>query len=70
VGKPIRAEGWVTDDRRRTIHTAGRVIDRETGAVLATGEGVFMAVPPDQLERLKARYRLRPAGSPESVDEK
>jgi acyl-coenzyme A thioesterase PaaI-like protein len=68
VGKPIRAEGWVTDDRRRTIHTAGRVIDRETGAVLATGEGVFMAVPPHQLERLKARYRLRPTGSPERVD--
>jgi len=70
VGKPIRAEGWVTDDRRRTIHTAGRVIDRETGTVLATGEGVFMAAPPDQLERLKARYRLRPSGSPESVDQR
>jgi acyl-coenzyme A thioesterase PaaI-like protein len=70
VGKPIRAEGWVTDDRRRTIHTAGRVIDQESGVVLATGEGVFMAVPPDQLERLKARYRLRPVEPPESVDAK
>jgi acyl-coenzyme A thioesterase PaaI-like protein len=68
VGKPIRAEGWVTDDRRRTIHTAGRVIDPGTGQVLATGEGVFMTAAPDQLARLKARYRLRPAGSPEDVD--
>ncbi len=68
VGKPIRAEGWVTDDRRRTLHTAGRVLDPETGQILATGEGVFMAAPPDQLKRLKARYRLRPTASPESVD--
>jgi len=68
VGKPIRAEGWVTEDRRRTFHTAGRVIDAKTGRVLATGEGVFMAAPPDQLARLKARYRLRSTGSPESVD--
>jgi acyl-coenzyme A thioesterase PaaI-like protein len=59
IGRPIRAEGWVTEDRRRTIHAAGRVVDAETGTELATGEGVFMAAPPDELERLRARYRLR-----------
>jgi acyl-coenzyme A thioesterase PaaI-like protein len=62
VGRRIRAEGWLTNDRRRTFHTAGRVLDAVSGEVLATGEGVFMAVPPDQLAELKARYRLRPAG--------
>jgi acyl-coenzyme A thioesterase PaaI-like protein len=67
IGRPIRAEGWVTEDRRRTFHTAGRVLDLGTGAVLATGEGVFMAAPPEQLAELKARYRLRSIESPEGV---
>lgn len=62
IGRPIRGEGWVTEDRRRTFRTAGRIVDRETGEVLATGEGAFVAAPPDQLAALKARYRLRPAG--------
>jgi len=67
IGRPIRAEGWVTEDRRRTFHTASRLLDRGSGEVLATGEGVFMAAPPDRLAELKARYRLRPDG-PASVD--
>ena len=67
IGRPIRAEGWVTHDRRRMIHTAGHVLDGNTGRVLATAEGAFIAVPPDQLATLKARYRLRPAGTPEAV---
>jgi len=62
IGRPIRAEGWVTEDRRRSFRTAARVVDRDTGEVLATGEGAFVAAPPDQLAALKARYRLRPAG--------
>lgn len=62
TGRPLRAEGWVVEDRKRTIRTEGRVLDAETGTVLASGEGTFMAAPPDQLEILKARYRLRPTG--------
>src|SRR6188474_2837475 len=57
IGRAIRAEGWVTNDRRRTVHTAGHILDASTSEVLATGEGVFVAAPPDQLEVLKARYR-------------
>src|SRR6476661_4276939 len=49
TGRPIRAEGWVTQDRRRTVNTAGHVLDAVSGEVLASGEGTFMAVPPDQL---------------------
>jgi acyl-coenzyme A thioesterase PaaI-like protein len=59
IGRRIRAEGWVAEDRRRTFRTAGRVIDAETGSVLAEAEGTFVAAPPDQLAALKARYRLR-----------
>lgn len=58
LGEPIRAEGWVTEDRRRTFHTAGRVLDAN-GIVLAEGEGTFVSAPPSQLEALQRRYRLR-----------
>jgi acyl-coenzyme A thioesterase PaaI-like protein len=58
IGRPIRAEGWVVEDRRRMFRTAGRVIDPASGEVLAEGEGTFVAAPPEQLRLLKSRYRL------------
>ena len=65
VGVPIRAEGWVVEDRRRMFRTAGRVIDLASGAVLAEGEGTFVAPPPEQLALLQSRYRLRRSGDGE-----
>ncbi len=59
VGTPIRAEGRVVEDRRRMFRTAGRVLDAATGDVLADAEGTFVAAPPEQLARLRARYRPR-----------
>jgi acyl-coenzyme A thioesterase PaaI-like protein len=59
VGRAIRAEGWVVDDNRRAHRTAGHVLDAATGDVLATGEGTFIAVPPDEVARLKVRYGMR-----------
>jgi acyl-coenzyme A thioesterase PaaI-like protein len=59
VGRAIRAEGWVVDESRRAHRAAGRVLDGASGEVLATGESTFMAVPPDEVERLKARYGMR-----------
>jgi uncharacterized protein (TIGR00369 family) len=59
TGRPIRAEGWVVDGTRRASRTAGHVKDARTGEVLATAEGTFMALPDDQLERLKQRYGMR-----------
>jgi acyl dehydratase len=73
VGRPIRAEGWVTENRGRVVRTASRVLDAATGEILATGEGAFMAAPPDELARLQARYRRQPKAAvvtPESVDER
>ena len=55
----IRAEGWVARQNRRAVKAEGRVLDAATGEVLATGESMFVAVPPDELERLKARYGMR-----------
>jgi acyl-coenzyme A thioesterase PaaI-like protein len=59
VGRAIRAEGWVLDENRRAHQTAGQVLDASTNEVLATGEATFMAVPPAEVERLKARYGMR-----------
>jgi acyl-coenzyme A thioesterase PaaI-like protein len=64
IGKPLRAEGWVVEDRRRMFRTGGRILDAASGEVLAEGEGVFMAAPPDQLAALKQRYRLRSVDRP------
>ena len=61
VGRRLRAEGTVTGRTRRIFRTAGRILDAETGEVLATGEGTYVAAPPERLAELKARYRLRPA---------
>jgi uncharacterized protein (TIGR00369 family) len=59
TGTAIRAEGWVVAEDRRAAKAAGHVLDAATREVLATGEGTFVAVPADQLERLRARYGLR-----------
>jgi acyl-coenzyme A thioesterase PaaI-like protein len=59
VGRAIRAEGWVVEENRRAHRTAGQVLDAATGEVLARGDGTFLAVPPDEVERLKARYGMR-----------
>jgi uncharacterized protein (TIGR00369 family) len=59
TGLAIRAEGRVVELHRRASRTEGKVIDVATGEVLATAEGTFIALPPDQLERLKARYGMR-----------
>jgi acyl-coenzyme A thioesterase PaaI-like protein len=59
VGRAIRAEGSVTDANRRAFRTEGRILDLESGDILATAEGMFIALPEDQVERLKARYGMR-----------
>jgi acyl-coenzyme A thioesterase PaaI-like protein len=58
TGRAIRAEGRVLEMHRRANRTEGVVRDAATGEVLATAEGTFIALPPDQLARLKARYGM------------
>jgi uncharacterized protein (TIGR00369 family) len=63
VGRAIRAEGRVVEENRRLHRAEGRVVDAATGEVLATGESSFVAVPPSEVERLKARYGMRRTGA-------
>jgi uncharacterized protein (TIGR00369 family) len=59
VGSPVRAEGWVVEENRRAHRAEGRVVDPASGEVFARGESTFVAVPPQEVERLKARYGMR-----------
>ena len=61
IGRRLRAEGSVIESSRRLYRTAGRILNAETGDVLATGEATYLAAPPERLAELKARYRMRPA---------
>jgi acyl-coenzyme A thioesterase PaaI-like protein len=57
--RPIHAEGWVTDVRRRLITTAGRIVDAATHELLATAEATYVAAPEDRKQELKERYGYR-----------
>jgi acyl-coenzyme A thioesterase PaaI-like protein len=63
VGVPIRAEGWITQSRRRVVDTAGHIVDAATGAQLATATGVYLAATPDRKRALRERYAFRPSRS-------
>ena len=60
LGRPIHAEGWVTDVRRRLITTAGQIVDQATGELLATADATYVAAPEDRKRELKQRYGYHP----------
>ena len=62
VGRPIRAEGWVTKERRRLVSTAGSIVDPADGTVLASAEAAYLAATDERKRELQARYGFR-AGS-------
>jgi uncharacterized protein (TIGR00369 family) len=56
IGRPIRAEGRLVEVRRRIVATAGRIVDIETGAELATAEATFVAADATRKAQLQERY--------------
>jgi uncharacterized protein (TIGR00369 family) len=70
LGRPLRAEGWVTAARRRTIETAGRIADAVDGTLLATAEATYVAADDERRRQLQDRYRFRLVrrGASASVD--
>jgi acyl-coenzyme A thioesterase PaaI-like protein len=56
LATPLRAEGWITRQRRRIIDTEGRIVDANTGAILATSTGVYVAADAERKAELRARY--------------
>ncbi|HEX8939947.1 MAG TPA: PaaI family thioesterase [Candidatus Limnocylindrales bacterium] len=67
IGQAIRAEGWITEGRRRVVHTAGRIVDAASGTELATAEGLYVAAPEARKRDLKQRYDFRLVRDPERV---
>ncbi len=59
LDRPIHAEAWVTNVRRRLITTAGRIVDQATGELLATADATYVAAPEDRKRELKRRYGYR-----------
>jgi len=59
LGVPIRAEGWMTRQRRRLVETAARLVDPGSGELLATAEAVYVAADEERKRQLKERYRFR-----------
>jgi uncharacterized protein (TIGR00369 family) len=60
LDRPIHAEGWITDVSRRLITTEGRIVDAESGQILATAEATYVAAPEGRKRELKERYGYRP----------
>lgn len=56
VGRAIRAEGWITEDRRRIHVTAGRIVDASTGEELALAEATYVAASESRKRELKQNY--------------
>jgi acyl-coenzyme A thioesterase PaaI-like protein len=59
VETPIRAEGWITESRRRIIDATARVVDVVAGTELATATGSYVAAKAARKRELEARYGFR-----------
>ena len=62
VDRPIRAEGWVTELRRRLVTTAGSIVDVADGTLLASADALYVAATEERKRELQERYGFR-AGS-------
>jgi acyl-coenzyme A thioesterase PaaI-like protein len=58
IDRTIRAEGWITEGRRRVSATAAVIRDVATGEELATAEGTYVAADETRKAQLRARYGL------------
>jgi uncharacterized protein (TIGR00369 family) len=63
VGQSIRAEGWITEAKRRIQVTAGRIVDAETGDELATAHATYVAASESRKRELKERYGVGAGGT-------
>ncbi len=64
VGRPIRAEGWITRSRKRLVDTEARIMDPRTGDMLATATGVYVAADEARKRELRRRYGYVPLSDP------
>jgi uncharacterized protein (TIGR00369 family) len=68
VGRGIRAVGEVTRARRRLVETSGQILDLDSGAILATATGVYVAANDARKGELREQYGFRAIDAPGGVD--
>jgi uncharacterized protein (TIGR00369 family) len=68
VGRRIRAIGTVSRARRRLIETTGQILDLDSGAILATATGLYLAADDTRKGELREQYGFRRVDVPDSVD--
>jgi acyl-coenzyme A thioesterase PaaI-like protein len=59
LGRQLRAEGRIERTRRRLVETAGQLVDRVSGEVLATATATYVAADGSRRRELQARYGFR-----------
>ena len=59
VDRPIHAEGWIVDRRRRRFDTRARICDAATGDVLSEARAIYLGAPVAQQAELRDRYDIR-----------
>jgi acyl-coenzyme A thioesterase PaaI-like protein len=64
VDRPIRVEGWITRSRRRLVDAEAHIVDPQTGDVLATATGVYVAADEKRKRELRQRYGYVPLTEP------
>jgi acyl-coenzyme A thioesterase PaaI-like protein len=64
VDQRVCAEGWIADLRRRRFATAARLVDAESGDVLAEATAVYVATSVSQDAALRERYDIRVVDEP------
>jgi acyl-coenzyme A thioesterase PaaI-like protein len=69
IGRPIRAEGWITRTRRRVVDTEARLVDASDGTELATATATYLAADEARKNELRERYGFRrlDSATPEPV---
>jgi acyl-coenzyme A thioesterase PaaI-like protein len=56
LGQEIRVLAWVVGRKARAVDTRAEVRDRDTSELLATAEGRFMRVTPEQAQAWREAY--------------
>ena len=64
VGQAIRAEGWITESRRRIQITAGRIVDAASGVELAVAQATYVAASESRKRELKESYGVEEGERP------
>jgi hypothetical protein len=68
IGVTLRAEGSISQHRRRVIQTSARLVNVEDGQLLASATGSYVAADAERKLELRARYGLRAVDTPANVD--